>query len=332
MFVPVPAARQIARRKNHARAAAEINSFQAGRLGKGRAVALLVRQVAQLVIARVDRLLRQHFAQRPAGENQVDLAPKRFGKILPTAAGVADDRPAVHDVPGEPLADVVAQLELIVTGEKQHRQLAGIVGKMGEVDVDRPVVDSQFLGRPLQQRDHVGRVGRPVAVLHPLAVLGDPAGVAQGRLADQRGRSGRAFLLAPPQSRRRQRQGRRRLAARLVLRLGRRRRTAVDRAAIAFVGPRQSRQAKAAGSPAYRRRKPKPFNKSPPRKFVHVRGAAGFHGSSFPWYCSVWDRAVTHCAEQGPRSQDNNPLQESQRTSLKMGSVISKTPLLCSFA
>ena len=141
---------------------------------------------------------------------------------------------------------------------------------MGEVGLDRPIVDPQLLGRPVQQRHHVGRIGHPVAVLDPLAVLGDPAGGAQADLAHQGRRAGGPLLLAPPQRRGRQRQRRKRLAARLVLGLGRRRRAAVDGAGVAFFGPSKRRQANAAG-PADGRRKPKPLDKLPPRETAVAR-------------------------------------------------------------
>ena len=57
MLVAVPAAGQIARRKDHARAAAEVDPFQARSFDEGRAVALLVRQIAQLVVRGIDRLV-----------------------------------------------------------------------------------------------------------------------------------------------------------------------------------------------------------------------------------------------------------------------------------
>ena len=60
VLVPVPAAGQVPRgREDHARAAAEVDPFEAGRLAERRAVSPLVRQVAQLVVGREYRLLVQ---------------------------------------------------------------------------------------------------------------------------------------------------------------------------------------------------------------------------------------------------------------------------------
>ena len=206
MIVPVPTARHVARRKDHARATAEIDPFETGRLDKRRSVPFLIGQIAQFVIGRVDRLLGQHLAQGAAGKYQLDFTPERLGEIVPAAAGVADDRPAVEHVPREILPNLVVERELVVPGEQQRRQLAGIVGEVGKIGLDRPIVDPQLLGQPRQQRDHVGRIGHPIAILHPSVVSGDPTRRAERRLAHKRRRSGRALLFAPPQRRGGQRQ------------------------------------------------------------------------------------------------------------------------------
>ena len=265
MLVAVPAAGQVARRKDHARPAAEVDPLQAGRLAERRAVAPLVRQLAELVVGREDRLLGQHFPQRPRGKDQLDLAAEAVGEIVPAATGVAEDRAAVHHVAGQLLPDFVGELELVVPGQQQDRQLAGIEREMAEIDLDRPIVDAQLLGRPAQERDHVGRIGHPVAVLHPLAVAGGPAGRAQGGLAHQRRRAGRPLLLAPPQRSGRQRQRRERFAAGLMMRLGRRRRAAIDRARVAFVAQRQPDQVRRADHAAGRDGQAQPLEELPPK-------------------------------------------------------------------
>ena len=142
MFVAVPTASQIARRKDDARAAAEIDAFEAGGFGEGRAVAFLVGQIAEFVIGSEKRIVGQQLAERAAGEDQRDLAAETLGEIGPTAAGVADDRAAVHHIAGELGANFLGERELVVSGEQECRQFAGIEGKMLEIGLDRAVVDA----------------------------------------------------------------------------------------------------------------------------------------------------------------------------------------------
>ena len=177
---------------------------------------------------------------------------------------------------------------------------------MGEIDLDRPIVDPQLVGGPGQQRHHVGRIGHPVAVLDPLAVLGDPAGGAQGRLADQGRRAGRPLLLAAPQRRGRQRQRRERFAARLVLRLGRRRRAAIDRPGVAFVGPGRAWAGRGRRiAAAHGRRQPKPLKKLPPRESVPTRSVDRLHGWS-PSRCRhMQPPLMRHCLESEGRVKRN---------------------------
>ena len=88
-----------------------------------------------------------------------------------------------------------------------------------------------------------------------------------------------------------------------------RRRTAVDRAFVAFIGPGQVGQAEAAGAAAHGRRKPHSFNKPPPRESVHRQGYRPvswlvlFHVYIVSRYCSDG-----HYAERGPGSQASTPL------------------------
>ena len=101
VLVAVPAAGQVARREDHAGAAAEVDPFEAGRPAEGRAIALLVGQVAELVVRRIDRFLGQHGVQGAAGEDQFNLAAERLGEIVPAATGVGNDCAAVHYVAGQ---------------------------------------------------------------------------------------------------------------------------------------------------------------------------------------------------------------------------------------
>ena len=142
---------------------------------------------------------------------------------------------------------------------------------MGEVGLGRRVVDPQLLRRPVQQRDHVGRIGHPVAILHPLAVLRHPADGPQRRLADQRRRTGRPLLFAAAQGGGGQGERRKPFAARAVLGLGLRRRAAIDRTrAFAVVRPNQRRQtdAHAAHGPAGNGHQAHPFEEPPPRHLL----------------------------------------------------------------
>ena len=217
------------------------------------------------------------------GKDQFHLVAERVGEILPAAAGVAENRSAVHDEAGELRAKLVGQRELVVPGEEQHRQLARIEGEMGEIDLDRAIVDPQFAGGPGEQSLHVGGIGHPVAVLNPFSVLGHPACVAQRGFADQGGRTRRALLLAAAQRRGGQRQRRKRFAARLMLRLGLRRRTAIDRPGVAFVGPAERRQPQAAfDAAADGRRQPETFEKLPPRNVAATLPIRLGHGFLLP--------------------------------------------------
>ena len=142
---------------------------------------------------------------------------------------------------------------------------------MGEIGLGRRVVDPQLLRRPVQQRDHVGRIGHPVAILHPLAVLRHPADGSQQRLADQRRRTGGPLLFGAAQGGDGERKGPKGFPARAVLRLGLRRRAAIDRTgAFAVVAPNQRRQtdAHAAHGSAGNGHQPHPFEKPPPRQVL----------------------------------------------------------------
>ena len=207
VIVAVPAACEVGRRVDHGGAATHAQALEAGSGLVACAVSLLVGEVAQLVIRRKDRVVGRERAHRPVGENGLDLAAERVVEIFPAAASVADDHAAVEHVAGQPLPHLVAEVEAVVPGEEQGRQLPRVEREVLEVGLGLAVVDAQLLVGPGKQACQVGRIGHPVAVLNSLIALADEANRPQRHLTDQGGESGRPLLPGPPQGRGGQGQG-----------------------------------------------------------------------------------------------------------------------------
>ena len=171
---------------------------------------------------------------------------------------------------------------------------------MGEIDFDRPIVDPQLAGGPGEQRHHVGRIGHPIAVGNPLAVLGDPAGRAQRRPcrprpADWAGVSSRCGAAAWRAAATAETTRRRFDVAAWPAAAGRNRSAPcrLRRPKRAWAGPARFDAAADGGH------QPQPFEKLPPRNIAAtLAGSRPSHGLSPSAFRSR--AAVADCARDAP--------------------------------
>ena len=119
MVVAVPAAGQVGRRIDHGRPASDGDPLEAGCVFITRAIRLLIREVAQLVIGREQGIVRGQLTQGAVRKDRLHRATERLVEVFPAAAGVSDDHPPVQDVTGQRIADVLGDGERIVPGEEQ---------------------------------------------------------------------------------------------------------------------------------------------------------------------------------------------------------------------
>ena len=118
--------------------------------------------------------------QWPIREHHRHLLAEAVAECGPAAASVADEHPAVVDVPGQLLALSVGEAERVVGADQQGGDLGGVEG------VGRDGPPGQLLQFPAQRRDQVPP-GRTEPFEHRAHGVRDRDQLAPERLGQARG-------------------------------------------------------------------------------------------------------------------------------------------------